>query len=242
MLLHQKLRLQREKNKLELDQMRYYNLQTRMKTKVNKRENYFTKLEKQLERQANAYKNSANMFFSQQFGLGTGAVNMGNYMGSSAAAMQIIQQWGNTNPYDGSSFNADVVMQVMQGSGNIKSETKDGKTIYTNANGENITSDVEQANKIISLANSAVTQQQAMASQYKANYENNVSIWLDAQKEQLDAQREWEMDLLSEEQADIDAKVKMNEAQITMVDNMIQSVDQRLGKEAQDSAPKFGLA
>ena len=242
LLLHQKMRLQRKQNQLTLKQLRFSSLVERMQKKVDKREKYYAKLEKQLERQANAYKNSANMYFSNMAGLGTNSVNMMNYNGTSAAAMQILQQFGGTNPYDGTKFNSDIAMAVMQGSGNIKTKVENGKYIYTDANGNDITSDVEQANKIISIANGLVSQQQQQANLCKQNYEQNVSIWLEAQQEQLEAQKEWEMDMLSEEQADLEAEKNSVEAQLELIKNEKQSIEQALGQAIQDAAPKFGLA
>ena len=81
MLLCQKMRLQRKQNQLTLKQMRYSSLVERGQKKVDKREKYYAKLEKQLERQANYYKNNANMFFSQMSGLGTNSVNLANPYG-----------------------------------------------------------------------------------------------------------------------------------------------------------------
>ena len=83
---------------------------------------------------------------------------------------------------------------------------------------------------------------QQYTTQMKTNYENNVSIWLEAQQEQLEAQKEWEMDMLAEEQADLEAEKTSVETQLELIKQEKQNIEQMLGQAIQDSAPKFGLA
>ena len=237
MLLHEKMRLQRKQNKLTLKQLRNGNQLSRMESKIKRREKYYSKLEKQLETQANAMKNSANMYFSNMAGLGTNGVNLGNYMGSSAAAMQVIQGWNGTNPYTNTQFDQAEVLAVMAGNYTIGT---DGK--YKIGEKEYSKEQIEQISKTINYANSAVSQMQAQVGQYKANYENNVSIWLTAAKEELEAQQEWEMDLLAEEQADYEAEKESIAAELELVKQRKEAIEQELGSSIKDAAPKFGLA
>ena len=250
LLLHQKMRLQRKQNQLTLKQMRYSSLVDRMQKKVDKREKYYAKLEKQLERQANAYKNSANMYFSNMMGLGTNSVNLGNYMGGSAAALQVLKQWNGTNPYatdkNNASFDSDLCQAIMMGQ-LAPIYDKDNKLLGYDTDPKATSPKYKQeqyqaAQQIINLANSSVSQMQTYASQMKSNYENNVSIWLEAQQEQLEAQKEWEMDLLAEEQADMEAEKTSVETQLELVKNEKQNIENMLGQAIQDAAPKFGLA
>ena len=216
----------------------------RMQKKIDKREKYYSKLEKQIERQANAYKNSANMFFSNQLGLGCNGVNLGNYMGGSAAAMQILQEWDGTNQITGASYNKDLVNAILQGNYQRNAKTSDNEaTTFTVGDNSSVSeADFNAAQAAIQNANSAVSQRQTMAQQYKANYENNVSIWQEAQLEQLEAQRDWEMDLLAEEQADLEAEKTSIEAQLSLAEERKKAIEQQLGQSIQDAAPKFGLA
>ncbi len=265
LLLHQKMRLQRKQNQLTLKQLRFSSLVERMQKKVDKREKYYAKLEKQLERQANYYKNSANMFFSQQMGLGTNSVNLGNPYGSNGATMAILQNLTPEqmkeylNQYTGGQLNCkdfDTATWNLIKSGGVTQATYDdannkfkkGDLINT-FTGEKakLPSNVnaEAVNKAASLmqqmAQMQVSNMQTQMSQMKSNYENNVSIWLEAQQEQLEAQKEWEMDLLAEEQADMEAEKNSVEAQLELVKQEKQNIEQALGQAIQDSAPKFGL-
>ena len=75
----------------------------------------------------------------------------------------------------------------------------------------------------------------------KSNYENQVSIWLEAQQEELEARKEWEMDLLEEEQSDMEAEKTSVEAQFELARQRKEAIEQELGNSIKDAAPKFGL-
>lgn len=261
MLLCQKMKLQREENRLTLEQMRFSSKVDRMEKKVGKRQKYYDKLKKQLERQANCYKNSMNMQISNMFGIGANSVNLMNPYGGNGAAMQILSglDWSK-NPYTNEDTGLTEEFKKAYMSGKIATAWKDyavgddlgGGIKATQAiakgalfNTETCESYSQQQAKAFELmqqaANAQVTQAQTMATQMKSAYENNVSIWLEAQQEQLEAQEEWEMDLLAEEQADMEADKNMVEAKLKRVQQEKQNIEQALGQAIQDSAPKFGL-
>ena len=95
MLLHEKMRLQRKQNKLTLKQLRNGNMLSRMESKIKKREKYYSKLQKQIETQANLYKNQAKMVIDQKFGVGGWNPNSlfaGSGVGLNQNAINYIQQ------------------------------------------------------------------------------------------------------------------------------------------------------
>ena len=247
MLLHEKMKLQRKYNKLTLKQLRNGNLLSRMENKIKKREKYYSKLEKQLETQANAMKNNMKMQISNMMGLGMNSVNLNNPYGSSAAALQIFTSWKGKNPLDNGATdikNPEFVKAVMMGAVGMDGDKyymygSDGKLDKTK---EYDKTAYENAQRIISCANSQVSMMQGQCQAMQANYENQVSIWLDYQKEQLDAQQEWEMDLLAEEQNDYEMEKTCIESELEMVKERKQAIEQQLGEAIKDSAPKFGLA
>ena len=261
LLLHQKMRLQRKQNQLTLKQMRFSSLVDRMQKKVDKREKYYAKLEKQLERQANYYKNNANMFFSQMAGLGTNSVNLANPYGSNGAIMGYLQNMtpSQINEYlkqcSGGQIKdnlSDAICNLIKNGGIRETRDKDGKTVYVEAwTGNQVDENTlrgvkpetiyQATNALQQMAQMNVSNMQTQMSQMKSNYENNVSIWLEAQQEQLDAQKEWEMDLLAEEQADLEADKTSVETQLELVKQEKQNIEQALGQAIQDAAPKFGL-
>ena len=268
LLLHQKMRLQRKENQLTLKQLQFSSKVDRMQKKVDKRQKYYDKLKKQLERQANYYKNSMNMQISNMFGLGTNSVNLMNPYGSNGAAQvflnnisaDALQQMLGGNSKEKVEISPELLKAIQSGQYTIaQSEIKAG----TKINGKELTKDIaagtlynpydvtaatfDEGQAAIyknaqQLASYKVSEMQAQAQQYKAAYENNVSIWTEAQLEQLEAQEEWEMDMLSEEQSDMEAEKNSIEVQLQRVQEEKKNVEQALGNAIQDSAPKFGLA
>lgn len=267
MLLCQKMKLQREENRLTLEQVRFTSKVSRMENKVSKRQKYYDKLKKQLERQATYYKNNANMFFSNMAGLGVNSVNLNNPYGSNGATQLALQNMGPDEI-------KDILNKASQGQCTLPLEdeallnllktgvtqapydTKDGDgneikkgDIINSWTGKKVELpsgvEPEAVNKAASIlqnmASAKVTGMQTQASQMKSCYENNVSIWLEAQQEQLEAQEEWEMDLLHEEQADMEAEKELIDAKIKRIQEQRQAVQQALGQAIQDSSPKFGL-
>ena len=265
MLLCQKMKLQREENRLTLEQMRFSSKVDRMEKKVGKRQKYYDKLKKQIERQANYYKNNANMFFSNMAGLGTNSVNLNNPYGSNGAVMKFLsglnadsinQICGLKEGDKGYITNENIVKAIQSGCAQVNNSDKEldfngnkipAKALYNSITGEVYAQDADAQSisgvyqQVQQYAQMQVSNMQSQANQMKVNYENNVSIWLEAQTEQLEAQEEWEMDLLAEEQADMEADKNMVEAKLKRVQQEKQNIEQALGQAIQDSAPKFGL-
>ena len=225
MLLHEKMRLQRKQNKLTLKQLRNGNMLSRMESKIKRREKYYSKLEKQLETQANAMKNSMKLQLTNQFGLASN-----NPYGGNMGTYQILQQMlasGDCN------VSKEIVEAVYNGG-----YLKDGKVNGVACSDEQY----NQARTLINQAGSQMSMLQGQCSSVQAYYENQVSIWLDYQKEQLEAQQEWEMDLLGEEQADYEAEKESIAAELELIKQRKESIEQELGSSIKDAAPKFGLA
>ena len=256
MLLHEKMRLQRKQNKLTLKQLHNGSQLSRMESRIKKREKYYAKLKKQIETQGNLYKNMAQTMISNQFGIGTGSWNpnqlfMGGGVGLNQTQMQLIQQvaeqTGVTNAAD---YIALMINNPMAFSQKDSGQTKDndGKTKIYNyeiQGYEGTTLSSEEYQKIYQATQQvkyAQNQYGQMAQQWKAEYENNVSIWIQAQTEQIEAQEEWEMDMLGEEQADYEAEKESIAAELELIKQRKEAIEQELGSSIKDAAPKFGLA
>ena len=270
LLLHQKMRLQRKENELTLKQLRFSSKVDRMQKKVDKRQKYYDKLRKQIERQANCYKNQMNIKISNMFGLGTNSVNLMNPYGSNGAAQVYLNSLspeqmtellgkdkdGNNNV----TVNEKLAKLIQCGGVQVAPSEFEGKDGVKISKGDlfnpwsrekidsseigNIDNAVaaEAYQRLQQMASYKVSEMQAQAQQYKAAYENNVSIWTEAQLEQLEYQEQNEMDLLAEEQADMEAEKNSVEVQLQRVQEEKKNIEQALGNAIQDSAPKFGLA
>ncbi len=243
MLLHESMRLGRQMNKLTLRQLRNGNLLSRIKNKITKRQKYYSRLEKNLETQANMMKNSMKMYFSNMMGLGANSFNPYNPYGNIAAAWNIASSW-TKSPIDGVTYDPKQLEALMKGN---LFRVKDGENyVFKDGAGkivDGMTDDKFQVlEKLQSYANQGVQQMQYQCQQYQQNYENNISIWLDYQRQQLDAQQEYEMDMLAEEENDYEMEKTSIEAEMELIKERKETIKQQLGEAAKDSAPKFGLA
>ena len=244
MLLHEKMRLQRKQNKLTLKQLRNGNQLSRMESRIKKREKYYSKLQKQIETQANLYKNQAKMFIDQQCGVGgwnPNSVFAGGGVGLTQNAYAYVQQ-------NAGGFSDAVMRYLEQGQLAFKQNEitgSDGKKTYEYTCTDGKTYSAEDFNKITGFAqNARMASQQAnqMAQQWNNDYINNISIWEQQQKEYLDMQQEWEMDLLAEEQSEYEAEKESIAAELELIKQRKESIEQELGSSIKDAAPKFGLA
>ena len=271
LLLHQKMRLQRKENELTLKQLRFSSKVDRMQKKVDKRQKYYDKLRKQIERQANCYKNSMNIQISNMYGLGTNSVNLMNPYASNGAAQLALQNmdlsgienfYGKDKVPSESELNAFKTAikggQLFQIPCEMDRETAEKQyritlpsgvdkiekgQLYDPNSGALFTAfEGEIYNKLQQQAQIQVSQMQTFAQNMKGQYENNVSIWTEAQLEQLEYQEQAEMDLLAEEQSDMEAEKNSVEVQLQRVQEEKKNIEQALGNAIQDSAPKFGLA
>jgi len=245
MLLHEKMELQRKINRLTLKQLHFGNISERMQKKVDKREKYYSKLEKQIERQANAYVNMAN---NSVFSNGMNNFNpnsifaTGGAISYSPMSQQAIQQAAGQ-----AGVEAKYVALYMQNSMAFKSATdSEGKTIKDKyvVDGLKEELDADKMQKIIQ-ASQAARYMESAQNQYlyaaKNQYQQQVEEWRQAMMDQLDMQREWEMDLLAEEQADMEAEKDSIDAQLQLAQERKKNIESMLSQSIQDAAPKFGL-
>ena len=214
-------------------------------------------------------RNSIKVQISNSMGFGNNAAwNMGNFGASSIAALQVAANFGNKNPYTGEVFKNAKGEEIFKGGSteaqkvlqaymqNAIAQNRSDKDItidgtsktakpgeYYLSDGTIVTQDMYSAvSQMSNMANTQVSQMQGQCQAMQSQVENNISIWLDYQKEQLDMQQEWEMDLLAEEQNDYEMEKTCIEAEIEMVKERKQAIEQQLGEAIKDSAPKFGLA
>jgi hypothetical protein len=100
----------------------------------------------------------------------------------------------------------------------------------------------EAFNVALTNARSLQNQQQLTCSNLSQNYDNNVSIWLEAQKAQLEAEQDEALEPLSYEDTMLELEKEQIDARLTQINNEIDSYTQLASQEAKQSAPTFGLA
>ena len=114
--------------------------------------------------------------------------------------------------------------------------------LWKDINGNTYTAQEYQAfqgayTQVQQMQNMAQMQVQQMSSQYQSN----VSIWLEAAKEQLEAEQDAALAPLEMEETDIELDNQSCEAQLADAKARLESVKQACSEGIKDSAPTFGL-
>ena len=93
----------------------------------------------------------------------------------------------------------------------------------------------------IQRANGQVQQRQMMAQNMSNQYQTNISIWLEAQQAQLDAEQDAALAPLEAEQTDMELEKDSIETQLAYAKERLQNIEQACSEGIKDAAPKFGL-
>lgn len=218
LLLHEKMRLKRQVNKLTLKQLRYGNRLDRMTKNISRVQKMYSSKMTQLEKQAQMMQSQASVFFRNQMGLGMDnqAFNPWNMSGGGITSFVLNQMGG------------------MLASGQIPKD-KYG------SNGQFTQDEVTAFKMAMQAAQQNQSQANMMCQQMSQNYQNNVSIWLEAAKEQLEAEQDAALAPLEMEQTDMELEKESVETQLAYAKERLQSIEQACSEETKNAAPKFGL-
>ena len=239
MLLHEKMRLQRRHNKLTLKQLRMGNKIDRIKRNIENKQKYYQKLEQNLDNMAKRFQNNANLAISNMFGVGT---NMGwnpyNIGGGSILTRSAMEKFAadkECGKYAQAYLqNQSLFSPVKDSNGNTTGEYK-----YNN---ETISADkFKKIYELASQAGQCAQQDRMMAQQFQSDYQNNISIWLDAQKEALNAEQDMVLDALQDQENDYEMEKTGIETELEYIKQRKEAIESALAEGIKDSAPKFGL-
>lgn len=261
MLLHEKMRLQRKVNKLTLRELKMSSRKERITKNISRVQKMYSSKMTQLEKQASILQKQFTVGIQNSMGLGT-QNQMFNPYGGGGITSFVANRIGNMlsnggQPFkdkDGkerASFNDARIQQMMQDyySGGFKPVyDKEGDTSasnitgYQGVSGNNYTKD-EYAlfQGALSTAQQQQTQAQMMCQQMSSNYESNISVWLEAQKAQLEAEQDMALAPLEAEETDMDLEKESCEAQLADAKARLESIKQACSEGIKDSAPSFGL-
>ena len=252
LLLHEKMRLKRQVNKLTLKQLRYGNRLDRMTKNISRVQKMYSSKMTQLEKQAQMMQSQASVFFRNQMGLGMenqafNPWNMSgggitsfvlNQMGGMLASGQIPKDKDNKFPaMDQVKFQEMLQDYYTSGLGQYK-DPQEGKY---GSNGQFTQDEVTAFKMAMQAAQQNQSQANMMCQQMSQNYQNNVSIWLEAAKEQLEAEQDAALAPLEMEQTDMELEKESVETQLAYAKERLQSIEQACSEETKNAAPKFGL-
>lgn len=225
LLLHEKMRLKRQVNKLTLKQLRYGNRLDRMTKNISRVQKMYSSKMTQLEKQAQMMQSQASVFFRNQMGLGMDnqAFNPWNMSGGGITSFVLNQMGG------------------MLASGQIPKDKDNKFPAMDQAKFQEMLQEVTAFKMAMQAAQQNQSQANMMCQQMSQNYQNNVSIWLEAAKEQLEAEQDAALAPLEAEQTDMELDKESVETQLAYAKERLQSIEQACSEETKNAAPKFGL-
>ncbi|DAA89126.1 TPA: hypothetical protein CPT99_00365 [Candidatus Gastranaerophilales bacterium HUM_4] len=210
----------------------------------------------QLEKQAQMMQSQASVFFRNQMGLGMenqafNPWNMSgggitsfvlNQMGGMLASGQIPKDKDNKFPaMDKVKFQEMLQDYYTSGLGQYKDADGNPQEGKYGSNGQFTQDEVTAFKMAMQAAQQNQSQANMMCQQMSQNYQNNVSIWLEAAKEQLEAEQDAALAPLEMEQTDMELEKESVETQLAYAKERLQSIEQACSEETKNAAPKFGL-
>lgn len=238
LLLHEKLRLQRKINKLTLRQLRASSSKERITKNISRVQKMYASRQTQLQSQAKMMQSQATVAFQNMFGLGVNSFNPMNFTGMNAFVMNVMggMLMGEGNPTGALSQEQfqDMMTQYQTTGGTFKDQ--DGK--YVNG----YTEDQVKAFMYAMRQGQAMQQQaQMMSQQMSQQYQNNVSIWLQAQEAALEEEQDAALAPLEAQETEMDLERESCETQLADARARLESIKQACSEGIKDSAPTFGL-
>ena len=256
LLLHEKMRLKRQVNKLTLKQLRYGSRLDRMTKNISRVQKMYSSKMTQLEKQAQILQNKASVFFQDSMGLGmqNQAFNPWNPGGCGVTTFVLKQMGGmlasGQIPKDkdnkfGAINNArfQEMLQDYYTNGLAQQKNEDGNVIpgQYGSNGQ-FTEDEVKAFKIaMNAAQQNQSQAQMTCQKMTTQYQENINVWLEAQKANLETRQDEVLAPLEAEQTDMELEKESIETQLAYAKERLQSIEQACSEGIKDSAPKFGL-
>ena len=223
--MFQKMKLVREKNMLTLEQTQYSSKLSRIQKNIENKQKFYTSWLTRLDQQAKQMVNTATMMCQNQFASIFGGAN--GMWGSNTYGML----GGYTSP-----------QQILSAMGD---------------NASNVT--IEDINKFLSgglatndpkyqpiaQAQAMVQQAMQMQRQYQQNmlagYQNDVSIWVEMQKEQVEAEQDEVLGELSYQETMLELEKEQRDMRLQRITAELETYTQLVSQEAKNSAPTFGL-
>ena len=223
LLLHQRMSLQRKVSKLTLAQTSIGQHKERITKRIEKVQKAYAKKQSKLDAQAKMMTSYTNNQVQQQ-----------NWMMSQQ--MQNVQ-WqdmltgSELEGYKAAYEAAYGSNATEQGQKDFQKWMDDNKTAVTTAQQE-----AYQRNSQIAWQKQMMQQQM---NAYTTSVNDQVSIWLEMQKQALEDEEQMALAPLEEEDTQIDLEQASNEAQLSYAQSRLDAIKQALDSRAQE-APKFG--
>lgn len=263
--MYQKMRLIREKNQLVLDQTKVSSKLTRVQKNIERIQKMYKSREASLDSIAKRMTSNASLFFKMSAGLGVNDVNTNMYnfglnfnnsivTGTMQAALTTAKENGGYG-WDQQKL-SDVMSYYQSCGGNpqqLYSEpdadgkrtpkyADDGKTPLYCESPEITATDIAQFTQAMRFGQMELNNRQNACAQMDSQYQNNVSIWLDAQKSILETEQDEMLEPLNYEETMLELEKDQKDMRLKRIEQEIDSYKQLVDKEIQSATPTFGLS
>lgn len=262
MLFYEKMRLVREENQAVRDNFKIDRKIDRLKKNIDRRTKYFQSLFTKLDQEYKSLQNRTSSDLNNLLGLNGNAINpySGNYnqltpfiakrlmygctnvgmriqTGTDADGKPIYEQ--NVHKMDPSTYGT-IYSEFMRRGGSLNDlykKDKDGNIDTNNPDNRNY----DLFNMMLQSARAQQAEAQQFVQVQAAAHMENLSIWYEAQKADLEAQEDSILDPLQYEQTMLECDKTSVEEKLERIKARKQSVTSALAEASQDAAPKFGL-
>lgn len=263
--MYQKMKLIREKNQLVLEQSQVSSKLTRVQKSIERVQKMYKSREASLDSIAKRMTSSASLFFKTNLGLGANDVNTNMYnfglnfnntivTSTMQAALTTSKDKGGAG-WDQQKL-TDVMSYFQSCGGNpqpLYSEpdaegkrtpkyAADGKTQLYCESPEITATDIAQFRRAMSFGNQELNNRQNTCLQLDQQYQNNVSIWLEAQKSALEDEQEAALEPLNYEETMLELDKEQKDMRLKRIEAEIESYKSLVDNEVKNSTPTFGLA
>ena len=249
--MFQKMRLVREKNQATYQLATKSSKLSRVTKNIERVQKMYTSRISNLESQAKRMQNAASIFFQNKFNFGTNSFSPYNYSGMNGfiqnamygilvtnGGYKVDENDENKTGLDDSTFKKYMGEYMAKGSGFAYTTNEKGEKEIAEGFDEK---EVKVFMAAMQTAQQMQSMQQAQCQQVTQQVQDNISIWLEAQKEILEAQQDEALLPLNEEETMLELEKTSLEERLTRIKAELESYTQLVSEEAKDSAPKFGL-
>ena len=255
--MYQKMRLTREKNQATFDLTKYSGKLARVQKNIERQQKRFTSLFAKLEQDAKMMQSQATNFFNMQAGLGTGNysgyMNPQGFTGMNGFVCNIMGQMLTQGGYkykgtDGKEIPVpgmneqkikDMMSEYMSNGKFLPKKEGDKVVEGQYANWE--PGDVAAFMSAMQTGQMQQQQAQQWAGSMNTAYQQNVSIWLDAAKAELEAEQDAVLEPLNYQETMWELEKTSAETKLERIKAELESYNNLCKEEIQNSAPKFGL-
>jgi len=265
--MYQKMRLIREKNQATLDLTRFSSKYDRVSKNIERVQKMYTSKIAALDSQAKIMQSSAKSIFQQAAGLtmDSNYLNPTGYGQLNGFIMNRMQEIVNSGLPFGFNSNGNIgqvgtdgindayTFQTQGGYAKLyeiytRGLLNSGKAVEGNENvvniegyGEIFKQDITAFNALYSMVQGEYSQRTMAVNQMSTNYDTNVSLWLQAEKDRLEAEQDEAVEPLTYQQTMWELEKTQAEQRLERIKNELESYKQLCSEEAKEQAPKFGL-